>query len=99
MIAPLSVLAHWKKTVEDWTFLNGVLYYDLNSAEGRNVCRYYEYHHTDITTKGTVLQTLDVYKFQILITSNEVFAAESEKLLSTIPFQYIVFDEAHKLKN
>jgi len=28
VIAPLSTLQHWKRTVEEWTTLNGVLYYD-----------------------------------------------------------------------
>lgn len=31
VIAPLGTLEHWKRTVEDWTNLNGVLYYDSNS--------------------------------------------------------------------
>lgn len=28
VIAPLSTLGHWKRTVEEWTNLNGILYYD-----------------------------------------------------------------------
>ena len=28
IIAPLSTIEHWKRTFEDWTNLNSVLYYD-----------------------------------------------------------------------
>lgn len=69
----MSTLGHWKRTVRDWTNLNGVLYYDTNSIEGRNELRAYEWLHTDISIKGSVLQAKDVYKFHILITSYEVF--------------------------
>lgn len=72
IIAPLSTLGHWKRTVKEWTNLNGVLYYDISSIEGRNSLRYYEWLHTDISVKGTVLHAKDVYKFHILITSFEV---------------------------
>lgn len=72
MVAPLSTLGHWKRTVKDWTMLNGVLYYDPSSLQGRNLLSYYEWIHTDISIKGTVLPARDVYKFHILITSYEV---------------------------
>jgi len=36
VIAPLSTLGHWKRTGREWTNLNALLYYDLNSIEGRN---------------------------------------------------------------
>lgn len=55
VIAPLSTLEHWKRTVEEWTNLNSVLYYDNNGGEGRNICRYYEWNYTDISTKGAIL--------------------------------------------
>jgi chromodomain-helicase-DNA-binding protein 7 len=35
VVAPLSTLAHWKRTVEEWTTLNVVLYYDQAGIEGR----------------------------------------------------------------
>jgi chromodomain-helicase-DNA-binding protein 7 len=73
VIAPLSTLEHWKRTVNEWTNLNGVLYYDINGAEGRSTCRAYEWFHTDISTKGEVIHNNQVYKFHVLITSYEVF--------------------------
>ena len=73
VLAPLSTLEHWKRTVEDWTNLNGILYYDRSSIEGREAIRMYEWFYTDISTKGNVLITQELYKFQIVITSYEVF--------------------------
>ena len=99
VIAPLSTLEHWKRTVEDWTNLNGVLYYDVNGVEGRQCCRGYEWFYTDISTKGSVLQSAELYKFHVLVTSNEVFLQDLNNVLLTLPFQYIVVDEAHRLKN
>jgi chromodomain-helicase-DNA-binding protein 7 len=41
IIAPLSTLEHWKRTVEDWTNMNCVLYYDQNGLTGRRSIQYY----------------------------------------------------------
>jgi len=55
--------------------------------------------HTDISTKGTVLPAQNIYKFNVLITSNEVFLADLEEYLLQIPFTFVIVDEAHRLKN
>jgi SNF2 family DNA or RNA helicase len=99
VIAPLSTLEHWKRTVEDWTNLNSVLYYDINGQDGRACCRSFEWFYIDISTKGTVLQSHELYKFHIMITSYEVFLQDLNNILINVPFQYIVVDEAHRLKN
>jgi len=36
VIAPLSTLEHWRRTGDDWTNLNCILYYDSMSTLGRN---------------------------------------------------------------
>jgi len=99
VIAPLSTLDHWKRTGEIWTNLNSILYYDGNSIEGRTAARNYEWFYTDVSTKGSLLQTAELYKFQILITSYEVFLQDLNTVFLQIPFQFIVVDEAHRLKN
>lgn len=38
-------------------------------------------------------------KFQILITSYEVFMLDFQTVIIDIPFQFIIVDEAHRLKN
>jgi chromodomain-helicase-DNA-binding protein 7 len=99
VIAPLSTLEHWKRTVEQWTNLNCVLYYDHNGQAGRASIRYYEWNYTDISTKGTILQATDLHKFHVLVTSYEVFLADFQNIMIKVPFQFVVIDEAHRLKN
>ena len=99
VVAPLSTLQHWKRTVEEWSTLNCVLYYDLKGIDGRKACRAYEWFYTDISIKGSVLQTAEICKFHILITSYEVFLQDVNNVLINLPFQHIVIDEAHRLKN
>lgn len=99
IVAPLSTLEHWKRTVEDWSTMNCVLYYDVNGIEGREACRYYEWYHTDISIKGALLQSAELCKFNILITSFEVFLQDVKDILINLPFQHIIIDEAHRLKN
>ena len=99
VVAPLSTLQHWKRTVEDWSTMNCVLYYDVNGHEGRRACRTYEWFLTDISYKGALVQSAELCKFNILITSFEVFLQDVKEELIKLPFQYIIIDEAHRLKN
>jgi len=43
IIAPLGTINHWKKTIEEWTNLNGVIYYDVYGLDGRNEIKNYEF--------------------------------------------------------
>lgn len=99
VIAPLSTLSHWKKTFEEWTNLNSILYYDTGSAEGRRICRHFEWNYIDISTKGSVIPNPKLLKFHVLVTSFEVFQTDLLSVLINVPFQFIVIDEAHRLKN
>ena len=99
VIAPLSTLEHWKRTIDQWTNLNCILYYDSNQSEGRAFCREHEWFLPDVSTRGNFLHTSEINKFHVLITSNEVFMQEQDTVFSQVPFQFIVVDEAHKLKN
>jgi len=73
ILAPLTTLEHWKKIADEWTSLNSVLYYDQGSSDGRAEIRQWEWYYTDITFKGTITQKSELFKFNILITSFEVF--------------------------
>jgi chromodomain-helicase-DNA-binding protein 7 len=99
IVAPLSTLAHWKKTAEDWTFLNTILYHDPNGAVGRDLCREYETYYTDIMKRGGTSNKSKLMKFHVVITSYEVFMQDFHKFIREIPFQLIMLDEAHRLKN
>lgn len=99
VVAPLSTLSHWKRTFEDWTHLNTILYYDSKGKAGREMCQAFEFNHWDITMKGLVVKDNSIPRFSILITSFEVFTQDFETVFRHLPFQHVVIDEAHKLKN
>lgn len=73
VIAPLSTLDHWKKISEEWTYLNTVIYHDQRGAEGRREVMNHDWYYTDVTNKGTITQKSRLIKFNIMITSYEVF--------------------------
>jgi chromodomain-helicase-DNA-binding protein 7 len=73
VIAPLSTLDHWKKVAEEWTQMNVVVYHDQKGWEGRQEIQRWEWFYTDITNKGTLSQKSRITKFNIMITSYEVF--------------------------
>ena len=98
VIAPLSTLEHWKRTVEEWTNMNCILYYDQAGQPGRRSIQYYEWFHLNITMRGSTVPS-ELNKFQILITSYEVFLLDFADVILNIPFQFIIVDEAHRLKN
>ena len=81
ILAPLTTLEHWKRIADEWTSMNSVLYYDQNSAEGRQDIRTWEWFFTDITYKGTTTQKSELYKFNIMITSFEVFMQDLNPIL------------------
>ena len=99
ILAPLTTLEHWKRIADEWTSLNSILYYDPSSAEGRAEIRHWEWYYTDVTYKGAVTQKSELYKFNIMITSFEVFMSDLNPIIQEIPFIQIVVDEAHRLKN
>jgi hypothetical protein len=71
--------------------MNCVLYYDQNGQPGRRSIQYYEWHHTNITMKGNTVPS-ELNKFQILITSYEVFTLDFNDVVVNIPFQFIIVD-------
>ena len=99
VIAPLSTLDHWKKVAEDWTFMNTVVYHDQKGADGRKEIQTQDWYYTDVTNKGTTTQKSKLGKFNLMITSYEVFNQDLKEVLIEVPFQFIIVDEAHRLKN
>lgn len=99
ILAPLSTLQHWKRVFEEWSNLNCMLYYDPDGKAGREECRKHEWYRVDITMKGTMTKTNNICKFNVLITSFEVFLQDYETVFQDLPFQHIIIDEAHRLKN
>ena len=99
VVAPLSTLPHWKKTFEEWTSLNVVLYHDNESKRGREKCRDLEWYQKDIRLTGEFSSDSKICKFHVIITSFEVFIQDIEQFAQNVCFQQIIIDEAHRLKN
>jgi len=100
VLAPLSVLSHWKKTAEDWMpELNLVVLHDVKGKEGREFLKRYEAYYTDIMKRGGTSHKSRLVKFHVLVTSFEVFKQDFPGFFRLIPFQFVVIDEAHRLKN
>lgn len=99
ILAPLTTLQHWKRVFEDWSNLNCVCYYDTKSREGRMKCSEYEFYIWEVLMKGSFIQSNQYIKFNVLLTSFEVFMQDFTSVFSQLPFQFIIVDEAHRLKN
>lgn len=99
IVAPLSTLPHWKKTFEEWTSLNVILYHDNESKRGREKCRDLEWYQKDIRLTGEFSSDSKICKFHVVITSFEVFIQDADKFVDNLCIQQIIIDEAHRLKN
>ena len=99
IVAPLSTLPHWKKTFEEWTSLNVILYHDNESKKGREKCRDLEWYQKDIRLTGEFSSDSKICKFHVIITSFEVFIQDIEEFVENLCIQQIIIDEAHRLKN
>lgn len=85
ILAPLSTLSHWKRTFDEWSFLNTVCYYDEESKLGREQIREQEWYRSDVTQTGQFTQHFKIAKFSILISSYEVFIQDFETVFQTLP--------------
>lgn len=79
--------------------MNALLYYDGSGGEGRAMLRLYEWYYTDIDNECKQTQRYKVLKFNIILTSFEVFCSDLYSVFLKVPFRCIVIDEAHRLKN
>ncbi|CAI2362631.1 unnamed protein product [Moneuplotes crassus] len=99
IVAPLSTLDHWVRVVQDWTYLNPVLYYDSKGGNGRQALMDWEWYMPEITQGGNTTLKNSIFKPHVVITSYEVFMQDIRTVLKHVPFMYMVIDEAHRLKN
>jgi chromodomain-helicase-DNA-binding protein 7 len=76
-----------------------VVYYDAAGAEGRRLNFEYEAYYTDILKRGRLSKKSKLIKFNIMITSYEIFIQDFEDVFLPIPWQFCIIDEAHRLKN
>jgi len=66
--------------------MNAVLYYD-QGFEGRAHLRLYEWYYTDFNNEGVPTQKYKVFKFNIILTSFEVFCSDLYNVFLEVPFR------------
>ncbi|XP_024030153.1 protein CHROMATIN REMODELING 4 isoform X2 [Morus notabilis] len=94
VLVPLSTMPNWLAEFSLWApHLNVVEYHGC--AKARAIIRQYEWHASDPndTNKKTA-----AYKFNVLLTTYEMVLADSSHLRG-VPWEVLVVDEGHRLKN
>lgn len=87
VVAPVSTLGHWQREIESLTDMNCVVY--SGSMEDRNIIKEYEFYSSSGKTHDL--------KFNVLVTGYEILMKD-HFFLSKHEWQYIIVDEAHRLK-
>ncbi|XP_077244441.1 protein CHROMATIN REMODELING 4-like [Tasmannia lanceolata] len=94
VLVPLSTMPNWLAEFALWApHLNVVEYH--GSAKARSVIRQYEWHASD---HHGLQERTKSYKFNVLLTTYEMVLADSSHLRG-VPWEVLVVDEGHRLKN
>ncbi|XP_042483479.1 protein CHROMATIN REMODELING 4-like [Macadamia integrifolia] len=94
VLVPLSTMPNWLAEFSLWApDLNVVEYHGC--AKARSIIRQYEWHAND--PNGLNKRTKS-YKFNVLLTTYEMVLADSSNLRG-VPWEVLVVDEGHRLKN
>ncbi|CAR26515.1 ZYRO0B11638p [Zygosaccharomyces rouxii] len=91
IVVPLSTMPSWQETFEKWApELNCICY--MGNQKSRDAIREYEFY-TNPQAKGK-----KNVKFNVLLTTYE-YVLKDRYEFSTIRWQFMAVDEAHRLKN
>ena len=102
VVAPLTTLTHWQREVHKWTHMNAVVY--DGSAADKDACKMWDFY-TDACKPARLGGKLrpwpsgtHPFKFDCLLITYDTLRKEAP-VLSTIDWQAMVLDEAHRLKD
>ncbi|KAG4183466.1 hypothetical protein ERO13_A09G111200v2 [Gossypium hirsutum] len=89
VVVPLSTLSNWAKEFKKWLSDMNVIVY-VGTRASREVCQQYEFYNDKKIGRPI--------KFNTLLTTFEV-VLKDKAVLSKIKWNYLMVDEAHRLKN
>ncbi|KAG6526841.1 protein CHROMATIN REMODELING 4-like isoform X3 [Zingiber officinale] len=94
VLVPLSTMPNWSAEFSLWApHLNVVEYHGC--AKARTVIRQYEWHVSDPSKSDKLTKS---YKFDVLLTTYEMVLADTSHLRG-VPWEVLIVDEGHRLKN
>lgn len=94
VLVPLSTMPNWLAEFALWApHLNVVEYHGC--AKARSIIRQYEWLASDPSGSH---KTSKSYKFNVLLTTYEMVLADSSHLRG-VPWEVLIVDEGHRLKN
>ncbi|KAI4371216.1 hypothetical protein MLD38_019479 [Melastoma candidum] len=94
VLVPLSTMPNWVSEFALWNPQLKVVEYH-GCAKARSIIRQYEWHATD---PSDMSRKTSSYKFHVLLTTYEMVLADSSHLRG-VPWEVLVVDEGHRLKN
>lgn len=94
VLVPLSTMPNWLSEFSLWAPLLNVVEYH-GGAKARAIIREFEWHAKSSTE---TTKKMKPYKFNVLLTTYEMVLADSSHLRG-VPWEVLVVDEGHRLKN